>query len=93
MGYLTSVPMLRVFLSQARAGKPHPGVSSLSISTQTLESPCMRKFMGIPEDIVGGVRVRTVSAFGASSRVRLCARARARASCSDGIVTKPRWPS
>lgn len=72
IGYIIPTSVLEQFLECARAVSngscPYIGVASLGLGrVQTLESPALRKVLGLPEGSTGGVRVASVWPLGPSA--------------------------
>eukprot|EP01083_Nonionella_stella_P055885 147356_1 len=64
IGFIISVPVIDLFLSEFRSKGTFTGCSSLEITVQCLEGNALREQLGLTAAQEGGVRVRDVSPIG-----------------------------
>lgn len=69
IGYIISIPVLRLFLLHFERYGYFKGISSIGCKVQKLESPALKKRLNVPSQYKGGVRVREVGTTGSVSEL------------------------
>lgn len=69
IGYIISIPVLRLFLLHFERYGYFMGISSIGCKVQKMESPALKQRLKVPEEYKGGVRVRQVPSTGTYSEV------------------------
>lgn len=64
IGYILSIPIVKMFLEQFHQYGKFLGISSIGLSFQSCENMSLRRRLGLPDEVEGGIRIKEVYPLG-----------------------------